>query len=241
VARPYPAPSAEELLAAVRTRQQKLTSMRAEARADHMGEGGERVKLTINMLLAEGGKLRLEAESPVGGAVATLTADGQRFSLLDARNNRFLVGPARPCNIARLIRVQLEPEDAVQALTGSAPAGGTPAEVGWDSSSGGREMLTLATPDGGRETLWLDSRDRRWDVVRAEKKDAGGRLVWKLAHEDFEEAGGFRLPKRTTVEDPPHKADVQIRFRSREPNVQAPADAFKLEPKGLKAEEVGCS
>ena len=57
-----------------------------------------------HLLLARGGKLRIEADSPLGGALATLTSDGQQFSLLDVRDNRFLTGPAKACNVARLIR-----------------------------------------------------------------------------------------------------------------------------------------
>src|SRR5205807_1117700 len=105
VQRPYAPPKAEELLESLRARQQQVRSLRAVARVDHLGEGGQRVKVTVTMLLERGGKLRLEAESPMGGALATLVADGHDFALLDTRQNRFLVGPASPCNVARLIRI----------------------------------------------------------------------------------------------------------------------------------------
>src|SRR4051812_18425481 len=90
VARPYPPPSAEQLLQALQSRADKLQSLSAEGRADEMGQGAERVKVSINVLVAQGGRLRLEAESPLGGTVATLVTDGQQFQLLDSRNNRFL-------------------------------------------------------------------------------------------------------------------------------------------------------
>src|SRR5258706_8221548 len=219
VQRPYAPPTADELLRVLRARDEQLRTLHADARADHMGEGGERVKVTVEMMLARGGKMRLAAENPLGGAVATLVSDGREFALLDAQHNRFLVGPARACNVARLIRVELEPAEVVAVLMGGAPLGGTPAGVSWDPTHGGREVLELRLPDGGAEKVFLDARDRRWDVVAAERRDAAGKLLWRLEHEDFAEHGGVRLPGKTYVEEPPHHADVRIRFRTSEPNV----------------------
>src|SRR5262250_1879551 len=79
--RPYPPPTAEELMAALRGRAEHLKTLRATAKVDHMANGGERVRLKANLLLARGGKLRIEADSPFGGALATLTSDGKQFSL----------------------------------------------------------------------------------------------------------------------------------------------------------------
>src|SRR4051812_48137480 len=103
--RPYPPPSGDELLAALRARAAHLKTLRVSAKVDHMANGGERVRVKVNMLLARGGKLRFEADSPLGGALATLTSDGTQFSLLDVRANRFMTGPAKACNVARLIRL----------------------------------------------------------------------------------------------------------------------------------------
>jgi Domain of unknown function (DUF4292) len=238
VARPYPPPTADQLLGALKNRRDKLTTLRAEGRADEMGPGAERVKVTINVLVARGGKLRLEAESPLGGAVATLVTDGSEFQLLDVRNNRFLIGRAEPCNVARLVGVELEPEQVMSVLSGSAPVEGTASGVSWDSSHGGRDVLSLKTADGGSESIWLAN--RVWDVVAAERKDASGKVLWSVAHEEFEDLGGLRFPKRTTVSEPARKADIHIRWRDREPNVALKQGVFHLEPGGLKPERVGC-
>src|SRR6476646_1797375 len=83
--RPYPPPTAEELMAALRGRDAHLKTLRATAKIDYMQNGGDRAKVKVNMLLARGGKLRFEADSPLGGALATLTSDGHEFALLDVR------------------------------------------------------------------------------------------------------------------------------------------------------------
>jgi outer membrane lipoprotein-sorting protein len=226
-ARPYPPPTAEELLAHLKKRRESLHALRAETKVDHMAEGGQRVKLPVDLLVARGGKLRLEAQAPIGGGgVATLVSDGTRFQLLDMRNNRFYEGPAKACNVARLIRVEMEPDDVVDALSGGAPLEGEPTGAAWDD---GRERLELKAPDGGTEKIWLDARDKSWDVLAAERRDAAGKVLWTLAHDGFEDKGGVRLPARTDVKQPP-KADARIKFRDVEVNPTPPPNAFKLTP-----------
>jgi outer membrane lipoprotein-sorting protein len=242
VERPYAPPSAAELVAAMRARDAHIQSLRADTKVDHMGQGGQRVKVTVALLVARGGKLHMEAESPMGGALATLVSDGQKFALLDARQNRFLTGPANACNVARLIQLALEPDAVVEVLMGGAPLDGEPAGVSWDPLHGGREVLELRTPDGGRELIKLDARERRWDVVSAERTDAGGRVLWRVTHEDFHDVGGVRLPERTVVEEPPIKSDARIKFREQELNAPPPPRIFELAPPdGIAPQFVDCN
>ncbi|MGZ3408095.1 MAG: hypothetical protein ACXVAN_16710, partial [Polyangia bacterium] len=49
--RPYPPPSADELMAALRSRAEHLKTLRMTAKVDHMANGGERVRIKVNMLL----------------------------------------------------------------------------------------------------------------------------------------------------------------------------------------------
>jgi hypothetical protein len=240
--RPYPAPSAKELVDALRARAKLLGSLRADTRVDHMGANGERAKVSMSFLVARGGKLRIEAEGPMG-PLATLVSDGAKFALLDVRNSQYLNGPADACNVARLIRVALPPEAVVDVLSGAAPLDGEPASVSWDASSGGREVLELRAPDGGREVLKLDGRERRWDVLSAERTDAGGRVLWRVTHEGFADRGqGARLPERTFLDEPPQKADARIRFLAREVNPALPDGIFTLAaPAGIAQRYVDCN
>src|SRR5205823_3916736 len=109
-------------------------------------------KVSMTFLIEAPDHIRLEAESPMGGSLASLASDGKRFQLLDVRQNRFLEGEALPCNIARLIRVELSPAEAVAIMSGGAPLppGLSPedAQVEWDPANGGREMLRLRRPGG---------------------------------------------------------------------------------------------
>jgi hypothetical protein len=93
----------------------------------------------------------------------------------------------------------------------------------------------------GEERLWLDAKDRRWDVIDAERRDPDGQLRWRLHHEGFADHGEARLPSRTTVEEPRRHASAQIRFLDVEPNVEVDPALFHLQPPaGIPVEAVGC-
>jgi outer membrane lipoprotein-sorting protein len=239
--RPYPPSTAAELVASLRARADHLRSLRATAKVDHLADGGQRVKVKVTMLLARPDKLRFEAESPLGGTLAYLTSNGHDFALLDVRQNRFLVGPANTCNVARLIRLTLPPEDVVTVLMGSVPLAGEPAGVSWDPTHGGREVLTLHTPDGGSETIKLDARDKRWDLTNAERTDAQGHVMWRLSDDGWSDRGGIRMPDTIHIEDPAHHADALIKVRSVELNVDLADDVFQLRPPDqITPEQASC-
>jgi outer membrane lipoprotein-sorting protein len=240
--RPYAPPTADELMAALRGRAEHFKTLRATAKIDYMANGGDRAKIKVALLLSRPAKLRIEADSPLGGALSTITSDGTQFSLLDVRANRFLQGPAKACNVARLARLNIPPDDVVEVLMGGAPLGGTVKGVSWDPNNGGREVLTLAQPDGGSTVISLDARDKRWDVMRAERRDAANKLLWRVTNDGWKDrAGGVRLPDTEDVEEPPHGADAEIKFRSVEPNLEIKDDLFRLTPpEGVPVEAADC-
>ena len=241
--RPYPPPTADELMAALRGRAEHFKTLRATAKIDYMQNGGDRAKIKVALNVARPAKLRIEADSPLGGALSTITSDGTQFSLLDVRANRFLQGPANACNVARLARLNIPPADVVEVLMGGAPLDGSVKGVTWDPNNGGREVLTLAQPDGGTTTIQLDARDKRWDVMRAERRDAAGKVLWRVTNDGWKDRdGGVRLPDTEDVEEPPHGADAEIKFRSIEPNIQLDDKLFRLTPPdGVAVEPADCS
>jgi outer membrane lipoprotein-sorting protein len=240
VARPYPPPAAEELLASLRARAERIHSIDATARAEEAAPRQPRVKVKVQLYAERPDRLRLEVDAPIGGGAATLVTNGRDFQLFDARQGRFFTGEAAACNVARLIQVELPPRAIVDALLGSLPLQGVAAEPGWDPHDGGREIFTLRDDDGATR-IWLDGRDKSWDPVRAERRDAGGRLLWRLSHEQFADHGGVRLPAQTIVEDPLHRTTVKLRYREQNVNPDLPARGFTLDPpSGLPTETVHC-
>lgn len=250
--RTYPAPSADELLQAVRDRQATLRSVNLETRATSW-LGGQRVRGTVQMLVERGGQLRFEAEVSLQGTVALLTVDHGRFAYIDHQKHVFRRGVACPGNVAELVRIPLAPAEVAAILLGDValPAGGD-ASVTWDSARAA-DVLAVDTQAGGKLYLGLrrpNAQRAAWDVVFLEGQDtpASGAAEsigrWRVAYEDFERIAGVALPRLIRFAEPGRSFDdgVEVKVRERTINQAFPPGAFTLEPpSGYQVVEALCA
>jgi hypothetical protein len=247
--RSYPAPTADELLAAVRARQAAVHSLNVEARATSW-LGGERVRGIVQMLVGRGGQLRFEAEVALQGTVALLAVDREQFAFIDHQKHIFRKGPACPANVATLIRIPLLPREVAAILLGDAPlpateADRTRARVEWD---GARRADVLVLPGPQGSTLWLGLRRPNpaapaWDVVYLEGQEATARGRWRVAYDDLERTGSVALPRVVRYAEAGKDWDdgVEIKIRERQLNPTFPAGAFTLvQPAGYRVEFASC-
>jgi hypothetical protein len=244
--RSYPAPSAEELLQAVRARQAAVRGINVETRATSW-LGGERVRGTVQMLVDRGGQLRFEAEVSLQGTVAALAVDREQFTFIDHQKHLFRKGPACPANVAGLIRIPLAPTEVAAILLGDIPLpdGSKASAVDWDSSRGA-DVLAVESQMGAK--LWLGLRRPNpqmpaWDVVFVEGLDAGARGRWRVSYENFERVSGVALPRLVRFAEPGKDFDdgVEIKIRERMLNPTFPDKAFTLEvPPGYQIELATC-
>jgi uncharacterized protein DUF4292 len=242
VARPYAAPTADELAALLTARAAAVRSLNARARATSW-LGGDRVRATVLMLVERDGHLRLEAEVSLQGTVATLATDGARFAFLDARKNELSRGPACPANVASLVRIPLAPADIAAIVLGDArrPSDAAVAPtVAWDAARGA-DVLELATT-GETLHVFFARHGAAVDVVGAEVL-AGGRRRWRTSYEDFETVAGARVPATIHFAEGDGSYDdgVEIKLKDRALNETPPPSAFVLTPSpGVAVKDVGC-
>ncbi len=218
----------------------KARNLRAEGRADHLGPEG-RVRGTVMFFVEREARLRFDALTPASTTAATLTTDGDRFTLLDAAQRRFFTGPAEACNVSRLLRIPLDPRDIVEILLGGTPLVGPAAAARVRWSEEGYYVLTLRSPDGARTQEVHVSGDRgKLDLLSSVVRD--GRGIWfAIEYEDYRRVGGVRIPETIHFEMPRQDADVRLRYDDVEVNVEIPEDAFRQTvPEGMRAEEVTC-
>ncbi|MEM6958022.1 MAG: DUF4292 domain-containing protein [Myxococcota bacterium] len=239
----------EHALRLHRSLRRTVRLVRAEARVDQRGAEG-RVRGTVLMLLERPDRLRFDALTQFGPA-AVLTSDGERFQLLDLREDRFLEGPASAENIARLLGVAMRGEEVARLLVGDSPRlAGTP------TMSCGRGGYRITFEEGDvRQEIVLEARDedaapgaQYLRLHRSELFNAEGRTLWRATFDDYrvvrdpadEEGRGVALPHVILFEDPMHDADALVRFRSIEIATEAPPDGAFVQtaPPGVRVERV---
>jgi hypothetical protein len=253
-------PDAAAAIARLRATGDCESSLKAKAKIDHFGEHG-RVRGDLYMFAEVPARLRLDAISPFGVAVATLTSDGKNFALADLREKRFYMGPATACNIARLTTVPLPAHVLVDLLRGQAPvlkheAGGT---VSW--STQGYYVVTVPGTRDATEELHVaprpEDRDKPWDRQQMRLLDV---KVWQqkelLYHAELDDhapaamsttlvdSAGIdpplapsgpqcqaEVPRRIHVEVPNLGEDVSFRYDTIEWNPPLPTGTFVQAPR----------
>lgn len=236
--RPYPPPTAGALLGALRHRAAGVRSMRGEARIDHRGEAG-RVGAAVLIAVRRPASLRLDALSPFGSPVASLATDGRTVGFFDRDSGRFMRGPAKACSLLTLVQLPLGPDDAVEVLLGGVPLLDGDAEVSWDGRAV-REVVRIRHTSGAAQEVRLSGRLGAWTARESEIREGDGRLRWRVEHEDWRSVGGVAMPKHTRVTDG-RRADVRIRYREQDVNVELPDKIFATgAPPGVPVEDADC-
>jgi hypothetical protein len=233
-ARPYPEPTVEELLLRLTATREHVTSFSAETTMDYW-MNGQRVKGTVLVMGANGSKVRVNALSPAGNnVIADLACDGRQYAFMDMQKNCALAGACSQETIASLFGIALAPDDFVQLAVGATPViMGAKGTVTWDGKAM-HEVLKL-TGDGGRtQTIVLDARDNRADVVSSEVKTAAGVQEWRVDNTGFEkldDASGvpFRVPGKSRLRTPGDNADLLVDWKQRTLNLPLDDAKFVLE------------
>jgi len=150
---PSKMPTARAAVDRVHASQDCGVGIHANAKIDHFGKGG-RVRGDLLAFAVWPDRLRMDVVSPFGVTLATLTSDGQKFSLYDLREKRFFYGPASACNIGRLTTVPMPGHVLVSLLRGEAPVlkhDPNDATIAWDS--GGYYVVSIKGTNGTEQRI----------------------------------------------------------------------------------------
>jgi hypothetical protein len=167
-------PSGQAALDRLRATGRCEVAIQASAKIEESGERG-RIKGDLLMFAAVPARMRMDAVSPFGATLLTLTSDGRDFSLADFRAKRFLRGPASACNIARLTHVPVPPHALVALLRGQAPVlkhDPSAATIVWKGESGphGYYVVTLASTRDASEELHVSPRPEDWAKLWSDQR-----------------------------------------------------------------------
>lgn len=113
-------PDAKSAVARLDATYENVTGVSGSAKIDYLGEKG-RVRGDISVLASGPARLRFAITADVVGAAGEIATDGLRFEADDKGNGRYVVGPAKPCNIARITQVPLPLVELVPMLYGMRP------------------------------------------------------------------------------------------------------------------------
>jgi hypothetical protein len=227
-------PTVEQVVDRLTKAKDELRSFKGSAVMDYW-LGSDRFKGDVLAMGETGAKVRVAALSPAGGStVAEMACDGSRFVSVNYQNNCVLTGPCNKHSIATFFGIELEPDDFLHLALGTPPVIDQPhGAVTWDAKSG-VERVELEGA-GGKQTIGIDDRDQRWDVVDSALVGADGKPVWSVKNGAFGTAKApdgkeHRVPGKSHFVTPnQQKADLTVEWRDRAVNVTIDPKSFTID------------
>jgi hypothetical protein len=188
-------PNAQSALARLDATYHDVTGVSGRAKIDYLGDKG-RVRGDVAVLASGPARLRFAITADVVGAAGEVASDGLRFQADDKTAGRYIVGAAKPCNIARITQVPLPLEELVPMLWGMRPHLDGPIKcdsINWDDD---HYVVMMSRADGKNfshelhvtpysadwSKPWSEQRLRLLGV-RAWDKDS---LVYRVTMKDHE-------------------------------------------------------
>ncbi len=192
-----------------------------------------RLKARVLFFVRPPNKVRIDVMTQFG-PVLSFASDGERITLLDLEQNRYIEGPACPPNIARLVGVALDSEALVLLLGGSVPLlEGTPTEATY---CGGDALATRRFRAGAlRQELGfaLDRGTTAGWLPRSASLYDGDQAVWRATLEKYSryplaDGRALWLPQTIEINSPAYAALLRLQTSERRFGKNVPDSAFAL-------------
>lgn len=230
---PTPAtPSAEELLQRLQTEDSKLSTLQAVGSLRWTRQG-EKQSVDHALILSRPGKLRLDALSPMGPSLLSLSINKGVAEVFVPGEARALRGAASEKIMERLFALPMKVEEVLSVLCGRPPlcspaSARTKAEAGvW--------ILELDCHSGIHEQLRVDPMHA--DPLGMVVLSSSGQVLLNISWSDYQKVENLRLPAQIRADLPSKETRLELRLRELNPNLAIPEERFHLEiPKEIQVE-----
>jgi hypothetical protein len=207
---------AEQLIGAIRQRQEEFRSLRALARVDYAGPGGKS-GFQEAILVQRPDRLRLETLSFLG-AILIVTVNDQEIVGYQPREDLFVRGRPSKENLFRTIQIPLELDEITALLLGLPPVvPNAPARL---------EGNALVFSFGGRKRDEVAFESRTPVPTRWERFDGAGEILVSAQFADYVSTPAGLFPSKISVNAPFQGKKLEIRYEQPELNVSLQAGLF---------------
>ncbi len=182
-------PTAEAAVTRLDATFAQVSGVTGKAAIDYLGPNG-RVHAELAVLASGPANLRFGVTANVIGGAGEVASDGKIFQAEDKGANKYLVGPAKPCNIARITQVPLPSEELLPMLWGMRPKIDGPIKcdsIEWNGDGYYKVMMSDGSKDGIAHELHIAPTPGTWDKPYAQQNvRLLGVLGWKGSGSDSE-------------------------------------------------------
>lgn len=184
---------------------------------------GEARKGNVLIVVERPNRIHFQALTPSLDMVAVLATDGDRFISFERGADRCFVGQACARNMARLVPLELPPDQLVEAILGRLPVIDGTQTVSWDSERAAYRVEICAADGRTVEQVWVQGATFRFlgTVLYV-----AGKRAASLAYEGVATWGASGPPRTLRVQVEARKLDLSLRLRDIEIDAVADAEMF---------------
>jgi hypothetical protein len=228
--------SAADLLAQLKTRQQRLQSFQAKGRITFLSpkENYSGTALLAGRLPAT---LKVDILDFLGRTVLSFATDGSEVKILSPRENKLFHGPATPGNLAAFIPPTVSLPQAVHLLVGALPFSSGPPDYFTFENSTGRYLLEWRQGSALTERLWVEAQG----LNPVADEWFGGKAAPRFSAE-LANFGTLApdLPEKITLKTTTPKMELRLVYRELKVNPPLAPDAITLTaPPGIAEVPLG--
>jgi hypothetical protein len=222
--------SAEELLARLQARQERVKSFQAKGRITFLSpeQNYSGTAVLTGQLPAS---LKVNVLDFLGRTILSFATDGTEVKVLSPSENKLLQGPATPGNLAAFIPPTVSLPQALRLLVGALPLSpGPPQNFDYEAATG-RYRLEWRQGEAVTERLWVAAQG----LYPVQEEWFGGapepRFTAELANFG---ALAPDLPEKITLKTPAPKKEMRLVYRDLKLNPPlTPADLTLAAPAGV--------
>ena len=144
-------------------------------------------------------RLLLTVLSPTMQPVSSFSCDGERIYLLSYYDNKLHSWRATENGFKRIVGIDITVGDLLDLISGRLPVRETESVRLVESADSGPLLVLDGKGKTCIETISLDT--DRTTVREFERRERGGKLLFRVLFEKLKETDGFRLPESLTVQD----------------------------------------
>ncbi|MBU8896590.1 DUF4292 domain-containing protein [Corallococcus sp. H22C18031201] len=216
----------------VRERQSQVVTLEGDAKV-HIESPQGSGTLSMFVGISRPALVHLETFDFFNRPVASLTSDGERFGLLQARDNTYYQGPSSPENVSRFLPVVLPSEELVAVMLGQTPLI-PPERMTLELDEKNRVYVLTLYRGPARQTLRVDPR-----YLRVVKSEVSGVPGYDLAFDDFKLRGELLFPGKVSLDAASANTKLELRYQRVTLNGRPDLTLYELAaPEGAKVVDV---
>jgi len=231
--RPSVTPSAQELLQRLQAEDSRISTLQAVGSLKWTRQG-EKQSVDQALVLSRPGSLRLEALSPMGPSLLSLSINRGVAEVFVPGEGRALRGAASEKIMERLFALPMKVDQVLGVLCGRPPLC-SPASAQAKSEEGVWVLEIECQDSGIHEQLRVDPTHA--DPLGMVILSSSGQVLANISWSGFRKVKDVRLPTEIRAELPAKASRLELRLKELDPNLVIPEERFKLEiPKEIKVE-----